>query len=146
MIPNIHTYNRILIIGHPASGKSTLCDAIAKVDPLKRPIWHTDHFMAHGWEGSLYAMIAAVNLEAPYIIEGVQGYRLLRKMIEFDLELPDVIVSVTASDHDIKKRYKERGKPVPTGTNKALDKIWYEFLRLCPNMPPVIHHNTSIKH
>jgi energy-coupling factor transporter ATP-binding protein EcfA2 len=146
MITNIHTYNRIVIIGHPASGKTTLSDAIAKVDPLKRAVWHTDDFMAHGWEGSLYAMIAAINLEAPYIIEGVQGYRLLRKMVEFGLELPDVIISVSASDTDINKRYKERGKTAPKGTGKALDTIWYDFLRICPNTPPVIHHNTSIKH
>ena len=146
MIWNIHAYGRILIIGHPASGKTTLCKAIAKVDPSKRPVWHTDDFMAHGWEGSLYALIATADLSSPYIIEGVQGYRLLRKMCELDLDLPDVIVICKASDAATKKRYTDRGKAVPKGTGKALDSVWFDFLRVCKNVPAVVHYDTSIQH
>jgi deoxyadenosine/deoxycytidine kinase len=140
---NLDQYNRIVIIGHPASGKTTLADNLVKCEP-KRSRYNSDSYLSHGYEQSLYALISDVDFGNPYIIEGIQGYRLLRKMVQLDLPLPDLIIICKASEKETERRYKERGKPVPLSTQKALDTVWFEFLSICKNHPPVVHFDTSI--
>src|SRR5690606_35051402 len=100
-------------------------------------------YLSHGYEQSLYALIADVDFANPYIIEGIQGYRLLRKMVQLGLPLPDLIIICKASEQATALRYKERGKPVPKSTGKALDTVWFEFLKICKDHPPVLHFDTN---
>ena len=73
----------IIIIGSPASGKTTLS---LKLLEKGFKIIHTDDYMQYGFKDSLYKLledIQKLNLKN-IVIEGILGYRLLRKGIELN--------------------------------------------------------------
>ena len=109
------TGENVLIIGCPASGKSTIAQMIADRHHDHHFI-HTDDYMSHGYEPSLYALIddikAAVNNDqVPMIIEGILGYRLLRKGVEQDYYYPDVVIELLIPEERMEQTYNESRDP-----------------------------------
>lgn len=95
----------ILIIGPPASGKTFVSRIIKAQLPTHR-IFHSDDYMDKGWEQSLYALIEDIKQhEGPTIVEGLQGYRLLRKGIELDCYHPDIVIEIEVTDYTIESVY-----------------------------------------
>ena len=92
----------ILIIGPPSSGKSWLAPRIGL------PIIHTDSFIDYGYKIALYKLMDYMEVTpAPRVIEGVLGYRLLRKGVELGTYYPDTVIELEVSPERIEKTYKE---------------------------------------
>jgi len=100
----------VVIIGLPAAGKSTVADVVAALLP-GHDLYRTDDYIDYGYEQSLYALIKdmAYNDNPRKIVEGVQGYRFLRKTLERDIAV-DCIVEVQTSPQVRAERYLARGK------------------------------------
>lgn len=97
---NIKNKN-VLIIGPPASGKTTLASKLHEQNPLHQLI-HSDDYMVHGYKEALYVMMADIRKgyfpqAKASIIEGVQGYRLLRKGVELETYYPDLVIELQVS-------------------------------------------------
>jgi|GEM_PF-3242390 len=125
--------NTVVVIGLPASGKTHLTNEIsAQYSSRGYNIIHTDDFMKHGFDNSLYVMMSHLKNDTSErkIIEGVQGYRLLRKGLEQKTFIPDVVIVVVASKSDRTERYKNRNKSLNAGFDKSLETIWNDYLAL----------------
>ena len=87
----------IVIIGSPASGKTTLGKALAAKYGQK--LIQADDYMQHGYKEALYVMLAdLIEIDEPVIVEGMQGYRLLRKGVELGNFYPDVVIELQVTD------------------------------------------------
>ena len=105
LTPELLKGKNILIIGCPASGKSHITELLSF---LEIPVFHTDDYKDHGFKDSLYVLINdLVKQGRPVIVEGVMGYRLLRKP---DSWTPDIIIHVMISEETMIERY-ERERP-----------------------------------
>ncbi len=91
---NIKNKN-VLIIGPPASGKTTLALELSKQN-WHHTLLHTDNFIKYGYEQALYEIIRHTKANVSnMIIEGVLGYRLLRKGAQLpDVWKPDLVIEM----------------------------------------------------
>ena len=136
---------KIVIIGLPASGKTWLANKLAS--KLSLPVYHSDDYLKHGFEDSMYIMqqdIAKNNPKA-HIVEGIAAYRLLRKAAQgvFDYN-PDLIIMVNRAEDVRRSIYEnERNKPFRSiaGMQKTLDKILNEYLAIRKVKVPIINFN-----
>lgn len=107
------TGENVLIIGCPASGKSTIANMLLERNQ-EHTLVRTDDYMHHGYEQSLYVMIEDVKLHldnTATIIEGILGYRLLRKGVELNFYYPDTVIELLITDERMEKTYKEQRDP-----------------------------------
>ena len=101
----------VVIIGPAASGKSWLADQL-HLTWKHHKVFHSDDYMSHGFEQSLYVMMDDIQKHsAPCIVEGVLGYRLLRKGVELDNFYPDVVIEMMITDERMEKTYNEDRDP-----------------------------------
>ncbi len=122
----------VVIIGKSATGKTTLADKLSKEFTSYR-LFRTDDYASYGYEQSLYVLMEDLkNHNGPKIIEGVQGYRLLRKGIELGTFQADLILITKASMEDRIKRYAKRGESDKikklVGFDKNLDTVWRDYI------------------
>lgn len=126
----------IVVLGFAASGKSYLCSMLFGVgaDLCSRyKVFHTDDYMQYGFEQSLYKVMLDVRTHVELhpntncVIEGIQGYRLLRKWAELGIKGPDLIITCVAPVAERMVRYEKRGKAWPVGFDKTLSKIWMDY-------------------
>lgn len=97
----------VLIIGDPATGKTHLANLLKKDNPGHKLI-HTDDFIEHGYKQSLYVLLSFLtNITRPTIIEGILGYRLLRKGLERECYYPDIVIEVVTPEATRIREYKE---------------------------------------
>lgn len=136
VIPDIIGKN-VLIIGCPASGKTFLSNSFKTTDTHK--VIHTDDFMSYGYKESLYVIlqkIKPIHLHTNTVIEGIQGYRLLRKGVELNCYFPDLVIELVISESRMFKTYRSerQGKSVDSlhSFNKMHDKILSDY-RAMPN-------------
>ena len=124
----------VLIIGCPASGKSWLCNKIAK--PTHTVI-HTDSYISYGYQAGMYCALDAANMsEKPTIVEGVQGYRMLRKGCEYGSYYPDIVIEMQISNSRMMQTYlKERDEKkikYLKQFNETHAKILNDYRGMCP--------------
>jgi deoxyadenosine/deoxycytidine kinase len=136
-IMNIEEPNNVVIIGKPATGKTTFSEVLQdRFDTYS--MYHTDDYIEHGYEQSLYALMSDIgNDDNPKkIIEGVQGYRLLRKWAQIGGPTPDIVVDVRAPWGDRLMRYSERGNNVSVDKiqsfDRNLEKVFHDFMQIAP--------------
>ena len=95
LIRAFQPFNKIVVIGYPQSGKTTLVNALSSHRP-ELTVIHSDDYIEHGWDAALYKMMDDMReyKPSPYLLEGVAGYRFLRKVEQLDLEdlKPDLII------------------------------------------------------
>jgi dephospho-CoA kinase len=119
--------NTIVIVGLPASGKTTVADQLAKEFP-EYTVFHSDDYMAYGYTESMYELMKDVQSDPnpKKIIEGVQAYRLLRKGVELNNFHADLVITVQTDEVTRLKRYESRpGNKLPrAGFDNNLAKVW----------------------
>jgi GTPase SAR1 family protein len=123
----IAQYKKVLIVGLARTGKTTVTNKLKRSPHLQEyAFFHTDDYGdKHGHVPGLYVLIDDLKtLENPrWIVEGVMGIRLLRKIEQKDLSQlrPDLIVVVKTKRPPSKKHeFLSRG----------LKKIWSEYLNI----------------
>lgn len=121
----------ILIIGCPASGKTYLAN---QFKTYHQKI-HTDDFIEYGYEQSMYKVLEAVtSSETNTIVEGIQGYRLLRKGAQLGTYYPDVVIELVISHEQMIKIYEtERDASKTkhlTGMLKSNAKVLADYLSI----------------
>lgn len=89
----------VLIIGPPYSGKTTLS---FNLGGYGHQVIHTDDYRRWGYHQALLHVLTAISFaKEKTIVEGVLGYRLLRKGVEFGAYFPDVVVEIKARVSDL---------------------------------------------
>lgn len=127
---------RVVIVGYPASGKTTLAKRL-EAENTGHEVIHTDDEYPSGDGSSETAytdLLVSDDLGWSTIVEGVLGYRLLRKCVEHGGEwLPDLIIEVRCSEEARVARYREerpkkdyrRVKSFCKGLDTVM-KVWAE--------------------
>lgn len=109
----------VLIIGWPASGKTVLSDSLVG-DHYRI---HTDDYIdkdKDNYKESLYTIMADMKaIERATMIEGIQGYRLLRKGVQLNCYYPDAVIELKIKVETMIQRYEEsrKGKDVQSAIN-----------------------------
>lgn len=93
----------VLIIGPPASGKTYFANKLKADNPHK--IINTDDYLQYGNDGLYYLLNELKNIHTPTIIEGVLGYRLLRKGVELNCYYPDLVLELEVSESKLQAVY-----------------------------------------
>lgn len=127
----------VLVIGYPGSGKTHLVNLIPKTD---HKFIRTDDYISFGFEQSLYECLKDItdiqSTGRSTFVEGVQGYRLLRKGLQTETYFPDIVIEVKRNWNKIEELYRtERGVDKLKGATsmaKSCDKILNEYLSM-PN-------------
>lgn len=153
-LPKIKPAEKIIVVvGLPATGKSYLTDRLIEemIKPQPYRLFRTDDYIAHGFEKSLYVLMDVLkkDISPIKIIEGVQGYRLLRKGVELGTFSPDLVIICTATREVRQQRYVDRGKILNKGFDASLEKIWGDYMSLIegftiakPLLPRFVIHDT----
>lgn len=130
----------VLIIGCPASGKTYLSELLKRDNPTHR-LLHTDSYMKYGYRQALYKLLEDLTkIKTPTIIEGVQGYRLLRKGVELDCYYPDIVIELEITEARMLKTYRSQRNGKDTrylkGFNQMHQKILGDYFRMNSKKPP----------
>ena len=135
---------KVVVIGPPGSGKTHVATVLAESSEL--PIYSTDKFLCNGHVEALYTVMNSVG-DTGWIVEGMIGYRLLRKMKELELDPPDIVIELVATDDMIEKSYATRGKVVNIKRIrtfcKAHEKVLVDYSRLDGEEPAIWIHGES---
>jgi hypothetical protein len=121
----------IVVIGLPATGKSFTADWIQEVPCRGHSLFSSDDYIDFGYEESLYAMIRTMENDPNprKIVEGVQGFRFLRKNVSTKAFKVDAIVITECSPETRAKRYAARDKgQIPTGFDRNLETVFKDYL------------------
>ena len=140
----IRNAKHIVIIGMPASGKTFVSDVLKGSILPRHLFYHTDDYIDFGYEQSLYAMMKEIEFAkvaalgpkgSPLdpgpakVIEGVQGYRYLRKLLEKKDYSVDLVITVESDGARRQDRYYQRGKgSLPKGFEANLNKVYKDYL------------------
>jgi len=122
-------YNKIVVIGFPKTGKTTLSN---QFNSDKYTIIHSDKYKSYPYKDQVYLLINELKSLAQknFVIEGVQCFRLLRKIEELKLSniRPDLII------------YCHQNQITPKYQNfiKGLTKIWNDYISLLNTIPTII--------
>lgn len=125
----------VVIVGLAASGKTKLADELSKVYD-QYAIYHTDDYI-NNFNDLLWHVI---NDKAEYkIIEGCQGYNLLRKGLVGKFFYSNVVINVVAKTEIRIQRALMRGTSVNLKQmDKTLMAIWFDYLSMPKNVQPKI--------
>ena len=141
---HLNDQNKVVIIGPPGSGKTHVATVLGESSDL--PIYRTDKFLGDGHVKALYSVIDATGDEG-YIIEGMIGYRLLRKLKQLKLPAPDIVIQLEADDFMIEESYAKRNKVVNLNRLKtfckAHEKVLDDYYKLDGEEPAIWIHGSS---
>jgi GTPase SAR1 family protein len=138
----------IVVIGPPAAGKTTLALQLSRIWPQHRLVGGftgLDGYMNdYDFEAALYAILDDISVYEEQghnmILEGVQGYRLLRKGLELDLFYPDIVLELRVTEAQVRRVYagERTGKNVERalGMAKGLQTVLNEYRAMSNPKPP----------
>ncbi len=126
----------IFVVGYTKTGKITIAKELSKQLEDRTLLISDDYISNYGHEQALNMLERDMN-EYYYsgthiIIEGILGFRLLRKMVKNGYHLPDMVIKTECNKETISYFYEkeEPGKNLNSvfGFNSGLKKIWIETL------------------
>jgi len=123
-----------VIIGHPDTGKTYLTDELAAQYPDHK-VYHTDDYQKHGWDQSLYVMMRDIETDGAkkIIVEGVQGYRLLRKWAQEGKPGADLIIITERMPRPDQARASQY-------TGVGLQTVWRDYAQQVGKLPRIIKY------
>lgn len=124
---NIKNKN-VLIIGPPASGKTTLANELHKQN-IHHQLIHSDDFMWAGYKDALYVMMEIISSNHFSIIEGVQGYRLLRKGVELNTYRPNLVIELQVTKERQAAVYTNERDPKKLKYLQSFDAMHQKILQ-----------------
>ena len=104
-------------------------------------IIHTDDYMKYGYKDSLYKLLDDIKNKdlKNVVIEGVLGYRLLRKGEQLNCYKPDIVIELKSSIKIILNRYKNnrQDKNIKSVLSmiKSNNTILNEYFSICKKIP-----------
>jgi hypothetical protein len=146
----------ILIIGSVKSGKVTIAKELSKQLDDRKLLISDDYIRIYGQNDALDMLERDMNENyyydhRPIIIEGILGFRLLRRMAKNEFRLPDMVIKTECNKETISYFYEkeEPGKNLNSvfGFNKGLESIYKESVYLLESQGkklPILTLNTSI--
>lgn len=139
--------SNVLIIGKPAAGKTFLSKLLAHDNP-KHLLIHTDDYMRFGYKESLYKLLMDMGrIRQPTIIEGVLGYRLLRKGVELDCYYPDHVIEIDIPDslmyHTYSRERHQKDASYLKGFNATHQKILQDYYSMASLGPKPQWHKLN---
>jgi hypothetical protein len=127
-------FKTITVLGYTKTGKITIAKKLSQ--ELNYPLFISDHYInINNREQLLYDMMNHIipyyNSNQPLIIEGILGFRLLRKGLQLNNFHTDLIIKTKCNDETIKHFYRMDGEESKINRalsfNKGLNKIWNEY-------------------
>lgn len=138
--------HKVVIVGYPASGKSTLTNQLENKYP-EYAVYRDIDFIKNGYVNGLYDLRERIKTDAKQkiIVEGVMGYRFLRKGVQEKDFNADLIIVVKTSEKKRELRYRKRDynkyKHLK-GLHSGLENIWHEFMVTKRYQPRIIEYHT----
>lgn len=129
------TDKNVLIIGCPASGKTWLSN---KLKRSTHKLIHTDNYSSLGYSIGMYgALNDASYSEMPTIVEGIYGYRMLRKGAEYGNYYPDIVIEMKVSEQRMLSTYRNERNPNKIKYlqqfNATHEKILNDYRKMIPD-------------
>lgn len=126
----------IFILGPTKSGKVTISKELSKQLDDRELLIADEYIENYGYDFALDRFENDVKDHyyncIPIIVEGILGYRLLRKIVKEGYHLPDMVIKVECNKETIQYFYEkeEPGKNLNSvfGFNSGLEKIWIQTL------------------
>lgn len=117
LINKILSFDKIVVVGFPKTGKTSISKKIFN----NREIVHTDDFIDKcNWSLAPKVIIESVADKEIFIIEGIQGFRVLRKGNRENIFKADCVIFL---------KPKFLSLPEHISMRKTLTKIWEDFLK-----------------
>lgn len=141
----------VVVVGLPATGKTHFMNnTIFPSDGGPQfNFFRTDDYMRYPFDEALYVMIKDLKrplaLGKRVCVEGVQGYRLLRKIWQQNWrDKPDLIIHLTATQDARRERLNKRGSDYRATfrMDAMLMKIWKDYEAIA-KQPTTIFYDTS---
>lgn len=134
----------VVVIGPPGSGKTTVGALLAETSGL--PLYSTDTYLGYGHVQALYYVMREIG-DIGWIVEGMIGYRMLRKRQQLGMPAPDIVIQLDASDEQIQAAYRSRNRRCNLATLRkfcaAHESVLADYLALDGEMPKVWVHGDS---
>jgi len=112
-------FGNICIIGQPATGKTLISKMLATKLP-DHAVFHADDYIVYGWEESMYRLLDDIlPCPQPTIVEGIAGYRLLRKGAQLKCYYPEAVIEMSAPYEQITRVYATERDPEKIKNLKA---------------------------
>jgi|MDSV01.2.fsa_nt_gb hypothetical protein len=141
---SLHETSKVIVIGPPGSGKTKVGNLLGADSGL--PVYSTDQFSGTPHVKALHAVMRACG-DKGFVLEGLIGYKWLRKRKQLGLPNPDVVVQLSATDKEIERSYERRGKTCNLQLIhrfvEAHDKILEDFYLLDGDLPRIHIHGSS---
>lgn len=131
----IRMSNVVVVVGPPGAGKSTFTNSLKESFP-EFTFFHTDDYIKFGFKDALYMLMDEIRALCQtdgklnkVIVEGIQTARLLRKWLETDNFIPDLIIKFEIDPNEVIARYckRENATSYPGQTAKAVATVFGEF-------------------
>jgi len=133
----------VMVIGLPASGKTYFAGLLSFHNPMHTLFRCDDYLNGSNGQESMYAILDEVwdQIKAgnPTIVEGVAGYRMLRKGVQMEAYFPDIVFEIVAPTEQRERVYKQERKDKIFSNverfDKALTTVLNDYDELIENYP-----------
>ncbi len=142
---SLHEESVVVVIGPPGSGKSKVGNLLAESSGL--PLYSTEELTTGNKALTALKTIMHLCGDEGFIMEGMIGYRWLRKHKEMELPCPDIVIQLEASDEEIEDAMSKRDKHCNTKLIRkfcaAHEKVLEDYYLLDEERPKVWIHGNS---
>ena len=132
----------VMVIGLPGSGKTYFSGLLAFHNPAHK-LYHTDDYLqSHNGDAAMYCafndVTAMIQAGQKTIVEGVAGYRMLRKGAQLEMYFPDIVFEIVAPNEQRERVYQqERSERNFTNVqkfDKALTTVLNDYKKIVPDL------------